>query len=121
MTFLWTTLRVRDLDRSLTFYQDLLGLPLQERFGPPGHEIAMLGSPERTKLELLCDGASLPEVPAPGLSLGFSPENMAQMLKALEQAGISVPEPLSPNPNLRFYFIRDPDGYLVQLVEQLHN
>ena len=56
MRFTWTTIRVRDLDKSLAFYHDLLGLPMQERFGPPGHEIAMLGPREGTKLELLCGG-----------------------------------------------------------------
>lgn len=35
MRFTWTTIRVRDLDKSLAFYHDLLGLPVQERFALP--------------------------------------------------------------------------------------
>ena len=119
MKFTWTTIRVRDLDKSLAFYHDLLGLPLQERFGPPGHEIAMLGPEEGTKLELLCEDQPLPESPAPCLSMGFAPENMAQLLADLEKAGRPVSPPMSPNPTLRFYFMQDPDGYTVQLVEEL--
>ena len=83
MTFTWTTIHVRDLDQSLAFYHDLLGLPIQERFGPPGHEIAMLGPEEGTRLELI-GGGEIPQHPAPTLSLGFSPENMGQLLAALE-------------------------------------
>lgn len=119
MTFLWTTIQVADLDRSLAFYHDLLGLPLQERFQGTGREIAMLGTAEGTKLELICGGNPPPVPPAPGLSLGLGPENMAQQLERLRQAGYSIPVPVSPNPSLRFYFIPDPDGYTVQLVEQL--
>ena len=119
MRFTWTTIRVRDLDKSLAFYHDLLGLPVQERVGPPGHESAMLGPQEGTKLELLCGGEPLPESPAPCLSMGFAPENMGQLLADLEKAGITIPQPMSPNPALRFYFIQDPDGYAVQLVEEL--
>lgn len=120
MTFTWTTLRVSDLDKSLAFYHTLLGLPIQERFGPPGHEIAMLGPEQGTKLELLCSGADpMPPAPGQGVSMGFAPENMAQLLKDLEANGVVIPAPFSPNPALKFYFIQDPDGYMVQLVEEL--
>lgn len=119
MNFVWTTIKVKDLDRSLAFYHDLLGLPIQERFGPPGHEIAMLGPENGTHLELLTSPAPLPDVPAPGLSLGFQPEDMPAMLAALEKAGVTIPAPMSPNPSLQFYFVHDPDGYVVQLVEEV--
>ena len=115
MTFTWTTIHVRDLDQSLAFYHDLLGLPIQERFGPPGHEIAMLGPEEGTRLELI-GGGEIPEHPAPTLSLGVAPENMGQLLAALEARAIPT-RPMSPNPSLQFYFLEDPDGYTVQLVE----
>ena len=91
MTFTWTTIHVRDLDQSLAFYHDLLGLPIQERFGPPGHEIAMLGPEEGTRLELI-GGGEIPEHPAPTLSLGFAPENMGQLLVP------SPPDPCPPTP-----------------------
>lgn len=116
MTFNWTTLRVADLDRSIAFYRDLLGLPLFERFGPPGHEIAMMGEAEAPKVELLCS-----EVPAnagAGVSMGFTPENLPELLEKLQKAGYT-PETFSPNPSLRFYFVHDPDGYAIQLVEQV--
>ena len=100
MTFSWATIRVRNLEDSLAFYHNLLGLPIHDRFGPPGHQIVMLGTD-------------------PGLSLGFAPENMRKLLSTLEAAGISCPPPMSPNPSLRFYFIQDPDGYVIQLVETL--
>lgn len=119
MTFTWTTLRVSNLTKSLAFYHTLLGLPIQERFGPPSHEIAMLGPQEGTRLELLCSQDPIPPSPGQGISLGFAPDNMAQLLDALTAQGIAIPQPISPNPSLRFYFIQDPDGYMVQLVENL--
>lgn len=118
MTFTWTTLRVSDLDRSLAFYHDLLGLPLCERFGAAGHQIAMLGPEDGTKLELLCDGP-IPAGSGVGVSIGLAPEDMATLLAAVAAAGHAVPEPFSPGPGLRFYFLHDPDGYRVQLVEHL--
>ena len=43
MRFTLTTLIVKDLDRSLAFYRDVLGMPLITRFATGAGEIAMLG------------------------------------------------------------------------------
>lgn len=117
MKFLWTTLRVSDLDRSIAFYQDVLGLPVQERFQGGPNQIAMLGDAEGTKLELLCGPAPMPEAPGKGISIGFAPEDIAAVLKRLADKGHEVPQPVSTNPTMKFYFLHDPDGYGVQLVE----
>ena len=119
MTFVWTTIQVSDLDRSLAFYHDLLGLPLCERFHGTGNEIAMLGDPQGTKLELLCVPGPLPEVPGQGLSLGLAPEDMDGLLAKIRAQGLEVSPPRSPNPSLVFHFLKDPDGYTVQVVKQL--
>ncbi len=42
MELCWVTLHVSDMERSLTFYNGVLGLPVTRRFSPaPGTEIAM--------------------------------------------------------------------------------
>ena len=43
MQYCWTTIMVRDLERSIAFYRDIIGLPVNLRFdaGPSG-EIAFL-------------------------------------------------------------------------------
>ena len=115
MTFTWTTIHVRDLDQSLAFYHDLLGLPIQERFGPPGHEIAMLGPEEGTRLELI-GGGEIPQHPAPTPAPGVAPGNIGPLVAA-RVGRAQPPPPPSPNPALQFYFLEDPDGYTVQLVE----
>lgn len=116
MQFMWTTLQVSDLDRSLAFYRDVLGFPLESRF--PGHnnEIAMLGTPDGTKLELLCLGQPAPAQAGAGVSVGFIPDDIPAVLEKLAALGITPP-PISPNPELTFYMVPDPDGYMVQLVK----
>lgn len=39
----WITLRVRDLEASLHFYNRILGLPIERRFESSGKQIVMLG------------------------------------------------------------------------------
>jgi len=56
MKFCWTTIHVKDMDKSLAFYQEIVGLPLVRRAqASPEMELAFLGSGE-TQVELICDG-----------------------------------------------------------------
>ena len=97
MTFTWTTIHVRDLDQSLAFYHDLLGLPIQERFGPPGHEIAMLGPEEGTRLELI-GGGEIPEPTPPPPSPWDSPQRIWASCWPPWRPGPSPPGPCPPTP-----------------------
>ena len=118
MKFVWTTLQVEDLDRSLAFYNGLLGLPIVERFQGTGNEIAMLGETNGTHLELVCKGQPAPEPPGQGISVGIAFPSLDAISETLSNAGCKVSPLISPNPNVRFRFVSDPDGYTVQLVEQ---
>ncbi|MBS6701604.1 MAG: VOC family protein [Clostridiales bacterium] len=111
-----TTLEVSNLEESLRFYCGALGMPLLERFSNGhGAEIAMLGEQNAIHLELLCKGDT-PAGAHGGFSIGFETENAADLAARLDQ---NFTGPMSPNPALKFYFIRDPDGYRVQLIERI--
>ena len=116
MKFLWCTINVRDIDASLRFYEQIVGLPVVRRFGEPGAELAFLGDGE-TKLELIQGKAS----PANGgaVSVGFSVDSLEDKMAFIQAHGIPVHSgPFAPNPRTRFFFVADPDGVLVQFVEQ---
>ena len=117
MKFVWTTIHVSDLDKSIAFYSGLLGLPVLERFQGTGNEIAMLGEETGTHLELLCKPGR-PETVGQGVSIGFAFPDIEAMAETLTAAGCQVTPIISPNPNVKFRFVADPDGYQVQLVER---
>ncbi|MGC9330390.1 MAG: VOC family protein [Bacteroidales bacterium] len=55
MKFCWSTLRVKDMETSINFYKEIIGLSVSNRFKAGlGVEIAFLGDGE-TKIELMCD------------------------------------------------------------------
>ncbi len=122
MQFCWVTLQVRDMERSLHFYRDILGLPLNRRFSPmPSDEIAFLGSGE-TKVELICNtnrplAESNPS--AQHISIGFRATSLESMMDALRAQNIPIlAGPFQPNPSIRFFYVLDPDGFKVQIVEE---
>ena len=118
MRFCWVTLHVNNMEESLHFYHGLLGLPVDSRRGGGDLEIAMLGDPGMPKVELLCEKGEKITDRQTGISVGFEVESLDQAVEFLKQQGIPVVSgPFSPNPHIRFLFVRDPNGIEVQLVE----
>lgn len=120
MKFCWCTIMVKDLENSLSFYRDIVGLPVSRRFsGGPGMELCFLGEGE-TKVELICDRNCKDPGTDESVSLGFEVKSLAEKLAFIEQKGLKVHAgPFQPNPHVKFFFVKDPDGVRVQFVENL--
>mgnify|MGYP000886963793 CR=1 FL=1 len=118
MKFNWVTLRVCDLKKSLFFYTELLHLDISARFGSEEHQIVMLGEADQPKIELIFEPNTKIENPGNGISIGLEADNLDQLIDVLKGNGYRVKGPISPNPQIRFFFVQDPDGYTIQLVEQ---
>jgi lactoylglutathione lyase len=118
MKFCWCTIQVKNMEESLHFYQDVAGLPLKKRFaGGDVVEIAFLGS-EPTKVELICNSKQPPAGSGQGISLGFEVENLEDAMRFVQEKGVKIESgPFSPNPQTRFFYVKDPNGVTVQFVE----
>ena len=119
MKFCWSTLKVKNLDESLSFYGEVLGLPVNRRFvAGSGMEIAFMGEGE-TQIELIEVKGKNTTLVGPDISWGFQVESLDSMMEVLEEKGIDIMEgPYSPNPTTRFLYILDPNGFKIQLVER---
>lgn len=119
MEFCWVTIQVTNLERSLKFYQESVGLPLRERFqGAEGTQIAFLGSGE-TQVELLWDSNASHSPRGGAISLGFATTTLKDKLEQLKEAGVTIlSEPIWPSPAVGFFFAADPDGNRIQFIER---
>lgn len=120
MKYLWTTIHVSDLNRSVAFYEEVAGLTLENRFlTDSGSEIAFMKSEETgTKVELLRRGDFGGRKEDAALSLGFETDDLDGKREELKKRGYGVGDIISPNPKIRFFFVKDPDGIDIQLVEE---
>ena len=119
MDFIWSTLNVKDIDQSIEFYTDIIGLELVNQFNTDHGTIAFLGKGE-TQIELISDGSSREISVGPDISWGFSVSSLDETIKTLEDKGIDiVAGPVQPSPNVKFLFVKDPDGMKIQLVESI--
>lgn len=122
MKHLWTIIGVKNVSRSLAWYQSLLGLPATQ----PAHDY--FGNLEINGTVVLClhrwgdhDHPTLtsPEhaTPGNGLLLFFRVDDFdATLSRARTLVDALEEEPhVSPNTGTREFALRDPDGYSVMV------
>lgn len=120
MKYCWTTLVVKDMEESLKFYKDTVGLKENRRFkAGPGVEIVFLGEGD-TLIELMTSPQPRELSIGTDISLGFEVTRVDQMIDDFKNKGIQIHSgPFSPAPNVKFFFVLDPNGYKIQFVENL--
>ncbi len=120
MKFCWTTLTVKNMEESLAFYTGVLGLQVDRRYkAGPDMELAFLGDGE-TKLELICNEKISEVTIGKDISVGFEVESADKMMGTLKDKGIGIYSgPFQPNEHIKFFFILDPNGLKVQLIEYI--
>ena len=120
MKFCWVTINVRDLEKSLHFYQEIIGLDLNRRMKPnPDMEIIFLGSGE-TQVELIYNKKADDITVGKDISLGFIVDSIERMSEILKKKNIPIHSgPFQPNPSIKFLYILDPNGIKIQLVENI--
>ena len=119
---LHTRMRVSDLDQTIQFYVNVLGLEVLERkTSPRGSQLAFLGVPNSDELiELTSFPPSGPvKVQEDLVHLAFQVESLDETMASLTAKGIKVTDgPTRTSSGSRFIFIDAPDGYEVELIER---
>ncbi len=118
---LHTRYRVNDLERTVQFYKDVLGLQEVRRHkSPRGSELVFMKAPESQELIELCwFPSSGPVQVQPDLThLAFEVENLEQFGRHLAKLGIQY----SDGPHLKpdgggIAFIDAPEGYEIELIQ----
>jgi lactoylglutathione lyase len=119
---LHTRYRVDDLEKTIQFYQNVLGLKEVRRHkSPRGSELVFLKAPEGDELiELCCFPKSGPVHVQPDLThLAFEVDSLEEFGRHLASLGLQY----SDGPHLRengsgFAFVDAPEGYEIELMQR---
>ena len=123
---LHTMIRVKDLDKSLNFYTELLGMKLlRKRDYPTGKfTLAFVGYGEETDSTVieLTHNWEQAEPYNLGSAFGHLAIGVPDVYKACEKlaaSGVKIPRPAGPmaHGGSVIAFIEDPDGYRIELVQ----
>jgi lactoylglutathione lyase len=122
-----THVNVKSLDRAITFYRDVLRLPLAGIFQEPRVAFLWIGAPGEAMLGLWETGRG-PQTMSLHFAFRVAREDVAAAIAALNQAGITPldfegrpahePVVLAWMPALALYF-RDPDENLLEFIAML--
>lgn len=127
MTFYYTGIRVRDMERSLGFYRDLLGMKLlfRTRITKQHGEVAVLQSPrgkQRLELNWYEPGSkyATPYARGEGLDhLAFRTPDLTKAMDAFRRRGVRIVDRYTGPRGGAWFYIEDPDGNWVEFCGPL--
>ena len=119
---LHTRYRVDDLERTVKFYRDILGLAEVKRHkSPRGSELIFMQAAGREELIELCHfPGSEPVKCQPDLThLAFEVDNLAAFEKHLIAHGLKFSDgPTTSSQGTTFAFVDAPEGYEIELIQK---
>mgnify|MGYP006114865059 FL=1 len=124
---LHTMIRVKDIDKSIGFYTDLLGMKLLRRNDYPGGKftLAFVGYGDENSNAVIELTHNWDQEEAYNLGNGFGHvaigvPDIYGTCEKLKTAGANIPRP--PGPMMHgttvIAFVDDPDGYKIELIER---
>ncbi|BET69035.1 VOC family protein [Opitutales bacterium ASA1] len=120
---LHTRMRLNDVERSVRFYTDALGLEVTRRHtSPRGAQLVFLKAPASEEEIELCQmpaGAAPVQVQPDLMHLAFEVDDLAAFSKELEGKGYALSDgPTTTSSGSVIAFIDAPEGYEVELIQR---
>ncbi|GJL54809.1 MAG: VOC family protein [Nitrospirales bacterium] len=119
---LHTRMRVSNMEQTIAFYRDLLGLEVvEQKVSPRGSHLAFLATPHSEELIELCSFPASGQVTVQEdlVHLAFQVDNLDETIKELQDKQVPITDgPTTSSSGSRFIFIDAPDGYEIELIER---
>ena len=119
---LHTRYRVNDLERTVKFYRDILGLEESRRHkSPRGSELVFLKTPNsEEEIEICFLPGSEPVKVQPDLThLAFAVDSLDEFAKHLAKHGLKFSDgPTTSSSGTTFAFVDAPEGYEIELIQK---
>ena len=117
---LHTRYRVADLEKTVAFYKDVLGLKeLRRHTSGRGSQLVFLKAPEsEEEIEICKFDQSGPVVVGPDLThLAFEVDDLEKFARHAEAKGYPLSDGPHPTGTGKIAFIDAPEGYEIELIE----
>ena len=116
MEFYHVNHNVLDIDRTIAFYQDYFGLQIVKQFDEPEQKLVFLGDGKSNFLMELTylKGRKEPyDVGETPFHVAFYSDNYKNDYQRHKDEGLIIDEVKA----MRLHFIKDPDGYLLEILD----
>lgn len=116
MKMMHITIQTQHFEKEISFYEKYAGVSIQKDLRPMGKNLVFLAETAGdTEIEIIEN----PHAEISGnenLSIGFHAENLDSLRETLIADGLAPSPMISPMPNVRFFFVKDPAGVNVQFM-----
>ncbi len=117
-------MKVKDFDKTVQFYRDVLGMTPFKQWGQDDSRAVMLDSGDGSCLEIFAGGSGEPKPEGAFMHLAFNCADVKTVIERVRQAGMTVTMetkdleiPSSPPYPVRIAFFKGPEGELVELFQ----
>jgi len=117
MFFKQFTIMVRNLEKSIDFYETMTELAVARRMKDGQAEIAFLANKDgETMIELVCT-PQMQKFEGKGFFVCFLTDKLDAMREAALAKGLKPSDIRTPDAQSRYFYVYDPDGVSVQLKQ----
>lgn len=108
------TINTAKMEESIQFYKEIVGLEMKVDMRGMGAPIVFLADGDGPCVELIENPAQA--YSGAGISIGFHAADVEAKRAELEEKGFAPTPIIQPNPNTKFFFIKDPNGVTIQFI-----
>jgi len=116
MKMMHITIQTKNFEEEIKFYQEILGLTIQQEMNGMGRHIVFLSDGEGGMPVEIIDRPDAENSSNQFLSIGYKTKDVVKTREMLIDRGCEVSEMVSPMPQVKFFFAKDPAGVTIQFM-----
>ncbi len=115
MKMLHVTIQTNRFEEEIKFYEKEVGLTLQRDMRPHKDLVFLANAAVETCVEVL-HNSEADDAGNKNLSIGFKTDDVEKKREEMVAAGYEATPMISPMPEVKFFFVKDPAGVTVQFM-----
>ena len=116
MKMMHITIQTKNFNEEVKFYQEIIGLTIQNEMNGMGRHIVFLGDNEGGMPIEIIDRPDAENSGNQFLSMGYKTEDVVKMRETLLEKGYEVSEMICPMSQIQFFFAKDPACVTIQFM-----
>lgn len=116
MKLVHVTIQTKNFEEEINFFEKHVGMEIENRFQGTGKNIVFLTSGEGGSNIEIIENQNAENSGNDNISLGFESEDVEKKREELIAAGYEVTPMISPMPEVKFFFAKDPAGVTIQFM-----
>ncbi len=110
------TIQTDKFDEEVRFYEEQTELKVQRDMRPASRNMVFLADAAGDTCIEIIENKDAADSGNPNFSIGFHTDDVAGKREALAAAGYDVTPMITPMPDVKFFFVKDPAGVTVQFI-----